>query len=601
MAPAPLHLLKEWSGTLIREAGLARDIHRTLTRRGLLAGSLGTVLATAAVAIPINTADHIYPGTRVHGIDVSGMSPAAADGLLRSRFAAFEQRAATFVLEGATWDATLADLGYTIDYAAMVDAAMAHGRDGDFVDRYVPLVTGGGEREIPLALIRTGDGVTPFLETIAAQVAITPRNATLEVQEGEVVLTEHVTGRALDVAAAATAVETALEAGASARVGLKTVPVEPATTTARLKGAQEAALRIVSEPIALTLDDLIYPIDTDTLAAALVIEEGAEPRLDHDVLAARLDAIAAAVAVAPRNALLGWDGGLFVVQEDQPGRELDRDATIAAIDALAAKDSRRAPLPVREIPAGARADNLDELGIVGHLAGGSSSFAGSSTARAENVAASARNISYKLVPPGGEFSFNELLGPITLENGFVEGTIIDGDFAATDIGGGVCQVSTTVFRAAARAGFQFTEWHPHTWRLAFYEADGSPPGFDGAIYQSDWYELDLRFTNPLDSWLLLQVVIDGATVSAHFYGQPNGWVTEFGEPRLSEPKPIPELKERVNPDLAPGDRRMVQQAAAGVTVSLRRTVTASDGTVISDGDFVSDYESVPEVWEVGPR
>src|SRR5690606_33302508 len=126
---------------------------------------------------------------------------------------------------------------------------------------------------------------------------------------------------------------------------------------------------------------------------------------------------------------------------------------------------------------------------------------------------------------GGEFSFNNLLGPITVENGFVEGTIIEGDFVATDIGGGVCQVSTTVFRAAANAGFQFSEWHPHSWRLAFYEADGSPPGYDGAIYQAPDWELDLRFTNPLDSWLLLTMVVEGESVHAHFYGRDNGWTT----------------------------------------------------------------------------
>ena len=181
--------------------------------------------------------------------------------------------------------------------------------------------------------------------------------------------------------------------------------------------------------------------------------------------------------------------------------------------------------------------------------------------------------------------------------------MIDGDFAATDIGGGVCQVSTTVFRAAARAGFQFEEWHPHTWRLAFYEADGSPPGFDGAIYQpnSEWeYAMDLRFINPLDSWLLLQVLIDGETVAAHFYGRPNGWNVTVGEAQLSEPSPVPEPVERVNERRAPGERVQVQYAQTGVTVQLPRTVTAADGSIISDGFFVSEYQAIPDVWEVGP-
>ncbi|MEJ7902141.1 MAG: VanW family protein, partial [Thermomicrobiales bacterium] len=119
------------------------------------------------------------------------------------------------------------------------------------------------------------------------------------------------------------------------------------------------------------------------------------------------------------------------------------------------------------------------------------------------------------------------------------GKIIQGNWTASDLGGGVCQVSTTVFRAALLSGFKFNEWYAHGWRLAFYEADGSPPGMDAAIYQpnnADEFEKDLVFENPLDSWLLLMMVVDGDTAYAHLYGRDNGWTTEIFEPRVSEPK-----------------------------------------------------------------
>jgi vancomycin resistance protein YoaR len=119
-----------------------------------------------------------------------------------------------------------------------------------------------------------------------------------------------------------------------------------------------------------------------------------------------------------------------------------------------------------------------------------------------------------------------LLGPITEEYGYIAGTIIQGDWVASDIGGGVCQVSTTVFRAALYAGFRFSGWNPRSWRLAFTEADGSTPGLDAAIYQpnSEWeYELDMRFVNPLDSWLFLMMVVDGDTVRRISMGRtPDG-------------------------------------------------------------------------------
>jgi len=302
--------------------------------------------------------------------------------------------------------------------------------------------------------------------------------------------------------------------------------------------------------------------------------------------------------------MLGWDDGLYIVENDVDGAALDRESLAQLLTATARSETRTAPLPVTPVRAEARADNFEELGIDGHFAYGSSSFAGSSETRATNVVVSANNISYKLVSPGESFSFNDLLGAITVDNGFVEGTIILGDWAASDLGGGVCQVSTTVFRAAQNAGFRFPEWNPHSWRLAFYETDGSAPGLDAAIYQPntpDEFEKDLIFVNPLDSWLLLMMVVDSDTVYAHLYGTDNGWNTEIFDARVSEPKPVGDPVERENSALAPGERRKVQNAQPGYVVRVRRKVTAVDGTVISDGDFVSDYRSQPEAWEFGPN
>ncbi len=574
-----------------------------MTRRGFVAGSMGTIVTAAALALPATTVGKIYPGTRVAGIDVSGMTPEAATEHLRAELAAVEAHAATFTFDGQRWEASLADLGISIDYDLMVEQAMAHGRNGSVIDRYTSLLGGDDDDEVEMRLVRDDSTLRSWLETIENDIAVEPHSARLQNDDGEISIIEHVTGRTLDWDQLISDTNRSVVGIDVVSIPVAVVPVEPKVTTAKLSAAREHATRLISEPIYFTYDGDVYPVDVPTLTAALEIDENNTASLDLSLLTTRLDAIAAAVFTPAQNIKLGWNDGLFVVEDDVDGLEVDRDAFEADVARVVASAERSAPLPVVPVRAGARADNLDELGLEGHLAYGGSSFAGSSETRAENVAVSARNISYKLVAPGELFSFNDLLGPITEEAGFVQGKIIQGDWAASDLGGGVCQVSTTVFRAAAHAGFQFEEWHPHSWRLAFYEADGSPPGMDGAIYQPntpDEIEKDLIFQNPLDSWLLLMMVIDGHTVYAHLYGRDNGWEVEFGEPRISEPKPIPDPVERVNPKLASGDRIKVQNARAGVTVRIQRTVTAKDGSVISDGDFVSDYRSVPEAWEVGP-
>jgi vancomycin resistance protein YoaR len=572
-----------------------------MSRRRLVAGSLGAMIAGAAVAVPASTSGQIYPGTTVHGIDVSHLSPQAGEALLRATLAPLEHHAVTYTFEGRSWEASLAAIGMEIDYDAMIASAMAHGRDGTVLDRYSEWLEAGG-RDVPLVLNRDEAMLRSVLEGIGEEVAILPVDARLIADESGVAVVNGEQGRELDIERAIADTLREVCDARTAAVVLATSSVAPAVTADDLDGAGRAAERLVAEPVVFAHEGLPYPIEPDDLLTALVIGDDSEPRLDAGALAHRLDEIAAAVIVPARNVMLGWSDGPYVVADDVDGWEVDRKTLESALLALAASDTRSGPLPMRSVPAAARADTIEELGLDTHIASGSSSFAGSSDSRHANVVVSAENISYKLVSPGGRFSFNELLGPITEENGFVSGTIIQGNWEASDIGGGVCQVSTTVFRAAANAGFRFEEWHPHSWRLAFYEADGSPPGFDGAIYQPntpDEWEKDLVFENPLDSWLLLIMEIDGAAVSAHFYGRDPGWTVEMGEARLSDPKPIPEPVERENPDIAPGERVKVRNANAGVTVSIRRTVTATDGTVMADGDFVSDYRSVPEAWEVG--
>jgi vancomycin resistance protein YoaR len=272
------------------------------------------------------------------------------------------------------------------------------------------------------------------------------------------------------------------------------------------------------------------------------------------------------------------------------------------IAAAPTTDQRTVELPLVPVPAEARADYLDELGIVDFIASGSSSFAGSSEARAENVRVAAGHVSYALVRPGENLSFNDAVGPISLENGYVEGKIIQGDWTASDLGGGVCQVSTTVFRAAFFAGFRFEEWYPHSWRLAFYEADGSPPGLDAAIYQpnsAEEWEKDLIITNPFDTWLLLQMIIDGDTVTAQLFGATSPYAVEVGTPEIGPPvDPEPPVT-REKPELPRGTRNKVQNAEPGYTVKVSRRVL-DGGTVVSDGVFESVYRPQPEVWEVGP-
>jgi vancomycin resistance protein YoaR len=577
-----------------------------LSRRSFVAAALAATGVGAAAVLPARHQGQFYPGARVEDVDLSGFTRSQGNAVLRATFAPFEQEALTFTFEDRSWNASLRDLGMAIDYDAMLDQAWALGRDDGVVGRYAVLLDQGEDRNVPLILTQQPETLDAYLADIASEILVPSRNARLVRRGSEIQILADQTGAEMNIEQARADVLAAVEHAKPSEIALTTVDVPPEVTAADLEGAKEDAVILVSDPVIVQLDDASWEITSNDLTASLIIPKDGAARLDGDTLTPVLTNIAAEARQEPTNAVLGWDGGLYVIEDDRDGRETDIAKLEELVVAAAATDDRTVEMPTLPIKAEVRADNLDDLGIAGMIAEGSSSFAGSSEARAENVRVASGHISHTLIAPGALFSFNRNLGPISLDNGYVEGKIISGDWTTDDLGGGVCQVSTTVFRAALWAGFKFDEWHPHTWRLAFYEADGSPPGMDAAIYQpneaeGESWEADLKFTNPLESWLLLQMVVEGETATAQLYGAALDYTVEIDPPKIGEPvKPPAKPVEKVNPKLPKGARNKVQNAAPGYKVELTRRLLR-DGKEIASGVFESPYEPLPEVWEVGPK
>ncbi|MDQ3467681.1 MAG: VanW family protein, partial [Chloroflexota bacterium] len=247
--------------------------------------------------------------------------------------------------------------------------------------------------------------------------------------------------------------------------------------------------------------------------------------------------------------------------------------------------------------------NLDRLGIVTLLGTGTSNYAGSTDGRATNVAVGAERLNGTLVPPGGEYSFNNSIGVINEENGFVEAQVIDGERIGQDIGGGICQVSTTVFRAAYLAGMPIGEWWPHRYQIPFYEYDGWPPGLDASILQptedpSTWG--DFKFSNPSDGWLLVESWTNGVQVVVNIYGPDLGYAVDTTGPTIGEKLQIEPDLEIVDPELDAGTINHTESPQEGLEVSHYRVVTDRNSNIVSEGNFYTKYYPRGNVWQVSP-
>lgn len=575
------------------------------TRRHLMALGLAVLApVSTGAAWPVRYRGRLYPGVAVLGLDLGGLARAEATTRLAERLAPFLQRPLTLRLDARTWSPSASDLGIRVDLAATLDQACRHGRDVGWLRRTMTLLHHDAVAGVPVVVQLDDAVLRGFLDRLDAEIARPPRDAHLVVNAAQAEIVPELAGRRLDYATVRAAVLATITELTSAEITLATQPVAPHVTGAQLDNVRAAVAAIVGAPVVITFGDQHWTVTPEELSEALVVPvalPGARPTLDRGILAARLAPIAEEINYPPRDATLAWDDGLYAASEGYAGVEVDLDTLITSVATAAVSEERVVELPLRYTPPTITGTNLDALGITELVATGSSSFVGSSEARARNVLVAAEHVSQALIPPGGTFSFNAALGPITPEQGYVEGKIIAGDWYASDLGGGVCQVSTTVFRAALFAGLPFIEWHPHTFRLGFYELDGWPPGMDAAIYQPntpDETELDLVCTNPTGGWLLLQLRVAGETVTAALYGPPTGREVEVSAPQLGEPIPPPEPIERSSGDLPGGYREQVQIAQSGVEVVMTRRVV-QEGILLAEDGFVSRYEPQADITLVG--
>jgi vancomycin resistance protein YoaR len=198
------------------------------------------------------------------------------------------------------------------------------------------------------------------------------------------------------------------------------------------------------------------------------------------------------------------------------------------------------------------------------------------------------------VPPDGIFSYADSVGLITEERGFMTGLgIIDngngGFTTAPVVGGGICQVSTTLFQAAFWAGLPFEERHQHPYYLSTYgEAVTGLPGLDAMVnIEPDW-TIDLKFRNTTDHWIAVVLVPDGAMVYARIVGTDPGWEVVVPAPTIENEVQAPtETLYTESPELPLGQERVVEVAQGGFDVRIDRTVRDGGEVILQDAIFSS--------------
>ncbi len=308
----------------------------------------------------------------------------------------------------------------------------------------------------------------------------------------------------------------------------------------------------------------------------------------------------------PVNAEFELDNNRVVkFSQSEDGRTLDVDkiksyvlSRVSEIINSPEAKSYEYVLPTIAMQPEVTTEEVNEYGIVEKIGEGNSHFVGSIPNRIHNIGQAASKIDGILVAPGEEFSFNESVGDISRLTGYKEAYVISGGRTILGDGGGVCQVSTTLFRAMLDAGLPITERHAHSYRVSYYEQQ-SPIGVDATIYVPT---VDLKFKNDTGNHILIVADFNptAQSLTFSFFGKSDGRVSEVSDSVILSQSPAPEPLYEDDPELPVGVTQQVDYAAPGAHVQFSRTVTRGDEVLI-DETFTTRYSPWRAVYKVGTK
>jgi vancomycin resistance protein YoaR len=243
-------------------------------------------------------------------------------------------------------------------------------------------------------------------------------------------------------------------------------------------------------------------------------------------------------------------------------------------------------------------EKVNNLGIKELIGSGSSVYHGSIPNRIFNINLASSKLNGVLIPPGETFSFVKTIGDVSKLTGYKEAYVIENGRTVLGDGGGLCQVSTTLFRAALNTGLPIVQRNPHAYRVHYYE-DDLGPGIDAAVYVPT---VDFKFKNDTKHHILIQTIVDPTNEKLTFemYGTSDGRIAKVGQPVITSQSPAPSPTFQDDPTLPKGEVKQVDWAAPGATVYFTRTVE-KDGKTIIDEKFTSRYRPWQAIYLKGTK
>lgn len=546
-------------------------------RRGAIAALVGAfvVLVAGYVGVAAYASGRTPSDTKVGGVQVGGLEPAAARKALAA--AVSERGSVPVALTAGGKSATIApaDAGLAIDVDASVRDLTGFSLNPAKV---IGHLTGGVTRSLKTHVDESK--LKAAVTKASAGLAVAPKEGSIALTGGKVVITDPIKGQAVEVDKTAELIASSWP---------RTAPIVAPVTASTPKVSADELKRVKTEfadeamsgPVAIKAGDKTFEIPAATLAPAISFPADADgklaPKFDDKVIIEAVTKAADQADATARatDATVKYSGGQPVVIPSKTGVALDSTKIVAPVTAALTSAERAAVIPVTVSQPKFTTEKARATLPKGLISTFTTHFDPNGGGRVANIRLAAKTLNGTYVPPGGTFSLNGVLGKRTPEKGYQRGGVIQDGRLNENYGGGISQVSTTTFNAAFFAGMKFLEYSPHGFYISRY-----PEGREATI---SFPAPDQKWVNTTDGGVRIVASSSGGQVTVSFYGIKKWDVTASKGPRRN----IVPFKKITDPS----PECITQTPTPGFDVTVTRTFMQGGKTVRTEA-FNTHY--IPE-------
>jgi len=570
--------VKQAKSELVREVGYA--LLGMLIGGGILAGWLWS-----------SERDRVLPGVKVLGVEVGGWQQAEVEELIKKRASEYSP---TLWYGEAEMKIPKEMIQY--NYEETAKAAVELGKNN--WAEWGQLIAEG--KEIGVRVKLEEEMYAQYLQELRLIVNIPGVPAQLELSGREILIEEGEDGVEMEEDRLRQELLASAMTMKVEPVELRVKELQQALSEEEVQELDKKASELVNDKIYLEVEEELASLNDKELVSFLSAKKTHLGEIDREKIEGYVEGLKERYNREPQDARLQFVEGKveefapardgIEVQKEEAARKLSE-----AVEKLFAEGVKEetVEVPITKTAPRVTTEEVNSLGIVERIGKGESYYAHSIPNRVYNVALAASRVSGALVAPGEEFSFNQQVGEISGATGYRTAYVIANGRTELGDGGGVCQVSTTVFRAALLAGLPITERWAHAYRVGYYEQN-SKPGFDATIYSPS---KDLKFLNDTPGHILVQAIVDEESrhLTIELYGTKDGRVALISPARVwGESPPPPDLYQD-DPNLPAGAIKQVDWAAWGAKTAFDYRVERGEETIFAKS-FASNYRPWQNVY-----